>query len=158
MSTRSFTWPNAEYENAAPTANITPPMARYTARPVASHSITTKRAKKSIELPRSRSAVITTSENAHASTIGPSTLTQPRQLGVQPGDEHIADAVEEPGQREQDRIGVGRVPAKGDVGQAEEADDDSEERPDVGWQRCRLAEAGQRVRRDHEHSHQEHEP
>ena len=70
---------------------------------------------------------------------------EPGQVLVEAGDEHVADAVEEPGHREEHAVGVGRQLAGGDVGGGEQADDHPEERDDVrrqatrcgrGWPAC----------------------
>ncbi len=71
IATRSRTCANCVHERYEPIANSTPPSPRYSARSVATQSITTNSAKKSSDEPRSRSATITTSETPHATTTGP---------------------------------------------------------------------------------------
>ena len=56
---------------------------------------------------------------------------QAGQVLVEPGDEHVADAVEQPGQRQQHAVGARRQLAHREVGGDEQAEHDGEERPDV---------------------------
>ena len=70
---------------------------------------------------------------------------EPGEVLVQPGDEHVADAVEKPGDREQHAVGVWGQPPSGDMGRGQQAENDREEWHDVGRQRCCLAETGEGV-------------
>ena len=56
----------------------------------------------------------------------------PARSVVEPGDEHVAEAVEQRGEREQRAVGAGREAAGGEVGDEEQAEDDDEERR-RGW-------------------------
>ena len=82
---------------------------------------------------------------------------QPRQLVVEPGDEDIADAVEQGRQREQDPVGRRGQAAGGHVGDAEEGQDNTKEGPDVGGEGRRAAQAGQHVGPGREQPGQEDE-
>ena len=75
---------------------------------------------------------------------------QPGQVGVDAGDHHVAQPVEQRGQREQRAVRAGRERPGGQVGDEEQAEDDDEERRQVGRQRRGAAERGEDVgaRRD----------
>ncbi len=61
--------------------------------------------------------------NAADADRGPQRL-ETGQVIVEPGDEHVADAVEQAGDRQQHAVGRRRQLAQGEVGHREEADDD----------------------------------
>ena len=67
------------------------------------------------------------------------------QVLVDPGDEHVAEAVEQQRRRAAAPVGAAGQEAGGDVGDEQEADDDHEEREDVGREVGGAAEAGERV-------------
>ena len=73
------------------------------------------------------------------------TAWRPARCLVEAGDEDVADAVEQGGQRQQERVGVSGQPAGGEVGDQQQAEDDAEERHDVGRHGGGAAEAGQGV-------------
>ncbi len=78
-------------------------------------------------------------------------------VGGEAGNEDIADPVEQPGRRQQDRIGVRRQPAHGQVGGQEQAEDDHQERPHVGGQVAGLAQTGEGVETPGEDHDQEYQ-
>jgi hypothetical protein len=92
----------------------------------------------------------------------PPRLQAGQVLGFGPGlveahDEHVAQAVQEPGDGHEGGVGVGRQPADGDVGHELEAEHHGEERPDVGGDGRVLGERGQEVgpHRDERAEHDE---
>ena len=88
---------------------------------------------------------------------GPDRL-QPGLGGRKAGDEHVADAVEQAGRRQQDGVGVGGQPAHGQMGDEQQGEDDAEEGSDVGGQVAGLAEAGQGVEAAGEQDGQHDQP
>ena len=76
------------------------------------------------------------------------TACRPACVAVEPGDHHVAEPVEQPGDRQQDRVGAWGEDAQRDVADDEQTEHDDEERAEVDRQRRRLAEAGQDVRAD----------
>ena len=64
---------------------------------------------------------------------------------IEPGDHHVAEPVEQRGQRQQHAVGLGGQAPGRDVGRAQEEGDDADERQLVGRQRRGAAQAGQRV-------------
>ena len=70
---------------------------------------------------------------------------QAGQAVVEAGDHHVADAVEQGGERQQRAVGAGRQPAHGEVGEHEQPEQEGEERDDAGRDHGELAERGQRV-------------
>src|SRR5436190_1458583 len=140
-----------------------------------------KRAKNISDDPKSRSAVMTSSENPQASTSGPITRMPPlnslssscRSLRYDARKTASTILATSPGwkligpKRTQIRLPLMFSPIRGssgirgetadaEVAQPQQHDDDAEERADVGRQRRRLAEAGQRVGADDEND-DEHE-
>jgi hypothetical protein len=74
------------------------------------------------------------------------------------GDEDVADAIEEPGDRQENRVGVGRPPAESEMSDEEQGEDQGEERADVGGQRAGLALTRQRVEAPDQDDVQEDQP
>ena len=70
---------------------------------------------------------------------------QAGKVPVEAGDEDVAQAVEQAGDREQDAVGLGRQPSRGDVGHRQQPDDHREERGQVGREGGRAPERGERV-------------
>ncbi len=64
---------------------------------------------------------------------------------VEPGDHHVAEAVEEGGDRQQDGVGAAGEQANGDVGDHDEAEDHAQERHDAGGDDGVGAEGGRDV-------------
>ena len=64
---------------------------------------------------------------------------------VEPGDHHVADAVQERDEREQRAVGAAGEQPHGDVGGADESEDDREERDDPGRDHGVGAERGDHV-------------
>ena len=60
---------------------------------------------------------------------------QAGQVGVEAGDHHVAEAVEQRGERQQRAVGAAGETAGGEVGGDEQAEDDDEERHEVGRER-----------------------
>ena len=83
---------------------------------------------------------------------------QPGEVRVDAGDEHVADAVEQRGDRQQDAVGAGCEAAGGEVGGEQQAEDDGEERHQVGRQRGGAPEGDERVGADRDERGHEHEP
>src|SRR6266545_2445027 len=80
-STRSPPWLTVAIANSAAAANSTSPMSRYAGRAVATHSITTKIPKYSMDCPRSFSKNSTASATPHARSTGPRSLAWGRWNG-----------------------------------------------------------------------------
>ena len=84
---------------------------------------------------------------------------QAREVRVDPGDHHVAEAVQERGQREERAVGAGGEHAGHQVRGDQQGEDDDEERRQVGGERGRAAEGGERAcfRRDDRGEHDEPE-
>ena len=80
------------------------------------------------------------------------------QVGPQAGDEHVADAVEQPGQGQEEGVGAGGQPAHGQVGRHQQPQDDQQEGDEVGGQRRAAAEGGEHVGPAGDHPGQHQQP
>ena len=67
---------------------------------------------------------------------------------VEPDDEHVPEAVEQTGDRQERAVGVRREPADRDVGGELQPEHHREEGPDVGGDRGVLGERGEEVGTD----------
>ena len=90
----------------------------------------------------------------HHAERGPGGLA-PGLAGIPAGDDDVADAVEQRGQRQDDRVGVGRQPAVGHVGDQGQSEDDPEEGADVVRDLRLLPERGNDVEGDHQQRSEE---
>ena len=76
---------------------------------------------------------------------------QASQVGVEAGDEHVADAVQQAGEGEEDAVGVGGEASGGQVRHREQAHDDGQERHQVGGKTRGAAEGREHVAAGHDH-------
>ena len=79
-------------------------------------------------------------------------------MPVETGDEHVAEAVEQAGDRQQDAVGLGRKPPHGDVGDGQQPHDHGQERSQVGREGGGAPERGERVRADDDDGAEHDEP
>ncbi len=77
---------------------------------------------------------------------------------VPASDDDVTDPVEQRRQREDDGVGVGHQPAVGHVGDQGEAEDDTEEGSEVGWELGVLAETRDDVERDDQQRAEDEQP
>ena len=73
-------------------------------------------------------------------------VCSPASAIVEPGDDHVAEAVEQRDERQQRAVGALRQQAGGEVGDEQQAEHDDEERHEDRRDLGVLAERGQRVR------------